>query len=364
MTSPDRVKFLTVHSPVKPYRIVWLRSMLKIGEIFPGIMGIRPLDAVYFTRWSIVTSIPYNGRPQVRERLGHPYLFWETAFSGATEPYIESFVYLIQKSIKRAWGTSFGFPGVRSVTKVREYIENLAYPAAHAYSAYRRRAYGWSCPPCGSNASRNSSWTRPGPPRQRNSRWCTADSSNAGRATYEPRPERDNALLRADPDPFRGAGDPRRVPGDDPGRRAEPVPPARPDPSRPLGHHRPGRAGLPGAPPTPRPLRMQYLLFTSTFNGELGEHLEELRLRAGAETDAIWGHCIGYPGRRRRASFHRYFRHNRLPTTLSFAAYQSTIVEVRTALEVRDAHIPFAVRAQSLRDEDLQAAFIEHFGIS
>nr|BFE71964.1 hypothetical protein GCM10020092_052650 [Actinoplanes digitatis] len=84
----------------------------------------------------------------------------------------------------------------------------------------------------------------------------------------------------------------------------------------------------------------------------------------GAETDAIWGHCIGYPGRRRRASFHRYFRHNRLPTTLSFAAYQSTIVEVRTALEVRDAHIPFAVRAQSLRDEDLQAAFIEHFGIS
>nr|BFE71962.1 hypothetical protein GCM10020092_052630 [Actinoplanes digitatis] len=61
MTSPDRVKFLTVHSPVKPYRIVWLRSMLKIGEIFPGIMGIRPLDAVYFTRWSIVTSIPYNG---------------------------------------------------------------------------------------------------------------------------------------------------------------------------------------------------------------------------------------------------------------------------------------------------------------
>nr|BFE71963.1 hypothetical protein GCM10020092_052640 [Actinoplanes digitatis] len=75
-------------------------------------------------------------KPQVRERLGHPYLFWETAFSGATEPYIESFVYLIQKSIKRAWGTSFGFPGVRSVTKVREYIENLAYPAAHAYSAY------------------------------------------------------------------------------------------------------------------------------------------------------------------------------------------------------------------------------------
>jgi len=121
---------------------------------------------------------------------------------------------------------------------------------------------------------------------------------------------------------------------------------------------------FPGAPRAPRPLRMRYLLYTSTFNGDVREHLEELRLRAGAQTDAIWGHCVGYPGRRRRAAFHRYFRHNRLPTTLGFAAYESTIDQVRTALEVRDAHIPFAVRAQHLRDEDLQAAFLEHFGIS
>jgi hypothetical protein len=121
---------------------------------------------------------------------------------------------------------------------------------------------------------------------------------------------------------------------------------------------------FPGAPWPPRPLRMQYLLFTSTFNGGAPGHLEEMRVRVGVEADVLWGHCIGYPGSRRRAPFHRYFRHNRLPTTLEFAAYQSTVADIHTALKVRAAHVEFAVLAQRLRHEDLQAAFIQHFGIS
>jgi hypothetical protein len=136
MTLTDRVQFITVHTPIRPFGVVWLRLMFQLGRLRPKIMGIRPLGSVYFTRWSVITSIPYNGRPQTRERLHHPYLFWEVAYSGALEPYIESFVYVIQQSIKRAWGTSFGFPGGGSVTEVREYIQALEYPAAHAYSAY------------------------------------------------------------------------------------------------------------------------------------------------------------------------------------------------------------------------------------
>lgn len=120
-------------------------------------------------------------------------------------------------------------------------------------------------------------------------------------------------------------------------------------------------AGFPGAPWPPQPLRMHYLLFTSTFNGPVRRYVEELRVGLGPAADAIWGHCVNYPGHDRAEPFRRYLLHNRLPVRLMFRAYDATVPEVRAALGLRTRHIAFARSAQGLDARSLQAEFLKGF---
>jgi len=41
----------------------------------------------------------------------------------------------------------------------------------------------------------------------------------------------------------------------------------------------------------------------------------------GDEADEIWGHCVGYPGRRDKDRFVSYFARHSLPTQYYFAGY-------------------------------------------
>jgi hypothetical protein len=120
-------------------------------------------------------------------------------------------------------------------------------------------------------------------------------------------------------------------------------------------------ADIPGRCRRTRPLRMHYLLFTCTANSSIDDQMEELRLRLGPEVDAVWGHCVGYPGHHRRVAFHRYLRHNSLPALQRFAAYDASVPEIRAALKLRDRHIAFARESQGLDDADLQQAFRRRF---
>ncbi|HEX2074273.1 MAG TPA: hypothetical protein VHF92_10845 [Geodermatophilus sp.] len=117
-----------------------------------------------------------------------------------------------------------------------------------------------------------------------------------------------------------------------------------------------------GAPRPARPLRMRYLLFTSTANSPAERHVEDLRTRLRGDADAVWGHCVGYPGHERRADFCRYLLHNRLPTHRWFAAYDATVQEVREALALRRRHADLAARTQTADDRELQRAFLDEFG--
>ena len=117
-----------------------------------------------------------------------------------------------------------------------------------------------------------------------------------------------------------------------------------------------------GLPRRTRPLRMQYLLFTSTANRAPEQHVEDLRTGLRSDADAVWGHCVGYPGYQQPAGFRRYLLHNRLPVHRWFAAYDASVREVGNALEVRRRHAGFAARTQQLDDLDLQAAFLAEFG--
>jgi hypothetical protein len=107
---------------------------------------------------------------------------------------------------------------------------------------------------------------------------------------------------------------------------------------------------------------MQYLLFTSTANCPPEQHVEDLRTGLRCHADAVWGHCVGYPGHDRAADFRRYLLHNRLPIDRWSPAYDATVQEVHDALALRRRHVDLAVRTQGDDDLGLREAFLEEFG--
>jgi hypothetical protein len=132
----------------------------------------------------------------------------------------------------------------------------------------------------------------------------------------------------------------------------------------------------PGAPSRPSRLKSQYLLFTATMTIPAEKHvspekryserlpesfLHELRARMPDEADAIWGHCLGYPGVSDADDFVRYLAAGQLESSLVYAGYPDvTVDEVRQALAARDSLVAFARAHQGERDAaELQQAYLK-----
>ena len=104
------------------------------------------------------------------------------------------------------------------------------------------------------------------------------------------------------------------------------------------------------------------LLFTSNFDGPLDPYLDKLRTSLGEDADAVWGHCVGYPGHRDAAGFARWLKAHQLEAALFFAAYgDHTLEQVHANLDKRARLIAFALEAQGLEPEQLKARFLERF---
>jgi hypothetical protein len=131
-----RARAVTLLSPIRPFGTLYTRLMFGLARLFPAATGIARLSSIYFTRWSIVTRIPYNGPPQVPEGLAHPYLVWESTYNGGAEPYVEAFTYVIGRQIDRTWATAYGWPGVGSIAGLRRYIDAFRVSGAYYFSAY------------------------------------------------------------------------------------------------------------------------------------------------------------------------------------------------------------------------------------
>jgi hypothetical protein len=117
-----------------------------------------------------------------------------------------------------------------------------------------------------------------------------------------------------------------------------------------------------GAPQKPDHLRASHLVFTSTFDGELDPYLDALCSRLGAEADAWWEHCVGYPGTSDRAAFKRFIAAHQVDSNLFAAAYpHGTVARVREALALRERIVDFAAGAQGLGAAELQRRFRETF---
>src|SRR5580704_4109196 len=51
-----------------------------------------------------------------------------------------------------------------------------------------------------------------------------------------------------------------------------------------------------GAPAREEHLKSKYLVFESNFDGDLDTYLRRMAQDIPTEVDAVWRHCIGYPG--------------------------------------------------------------------
>ena len=117
-----------------------------------------------------------------------------------------------------------------------------------------------------------------------------------------------------------------------------------------------------GAPMKADGLASSYLVFTAAFDGTKEDYLEALRTRLAAECDAIWSHCVGYPGSGDAAGFARFLLHNELRNRLFISTYpDATVAEIRAGLELKQRLLAFAVRAQAMEAEELQQTFLELF---
>jgi hypothetical protein len=111
--------------------------MLRLAQTFPVVQGMSQFRAIHFTRWSVISRIPSNGRDQLPEHLSRrPLLLWETYYNGDMHQYIEAFSCVIPGQINRTWHTSYGFPGASPITPLTSYIDSVRYPEAYYYSAY------------------------------------------------------------------------------------------------------------------------------------------------------------------------------------------------------------------------------------
>jgi len=104
------------------------------------------------------------------------------------------------------------------------------------------------------------------------------------------------------------------------------------------------------------------LLFTSNHDGDPDAYLEALARSMGADADAIWGHCEGYPGSGDPRAFAAWMRAHAIESSLFFAAYgDQTLEQVRANLATRARVIEFALRAQGLSPDALAEEFRKDF---
>jgi hypothetical protein len=104
------------------------------------------------------------------------------------------------------------------------------------------------------------------------------------------------------------------------------------------------------------------LLFSSNHDGELSAYLEGLRTHMGADADAVWSHCRGYPGHHDGPAFAAWMQAHQLEAALFFAAYGGmTVEQVQSNLARRRKLLDLAVGARQLPPDDLKTRFMEDF---
>lgn len=136
-----RTRAMTVFTPIRPwYRppgsTLWVRVVFWFARrsVAKGPGDIERLSFIHFARWGIINRIPDLGQPP--ERLRQPLFMFESNYNGTFDQYIDAFASILTRGMNLFWGSSYGFPSPRPVTRFIEYIHANELVADHYYSAY------------------------------------------------------------------------------------------------------------------------------------------------------------------------------------------------------------------------------------
>lgn len=115
-----------------------------------------------------------------------------------------------------------------------------------------------------------------------------------------------------------------------------------------------------GMPACEEHLKSKYLIFESNCDGDLDAYLHGLADNIADHLDAIWQHCVGYPGVANRLAFIDYMKACQLDTTFYFAAVNNKSVEqTLRALQTQTAVADFIAAHQGADAASLQQEFIQ-----
>jgi hypothetical protein len=113
-----------------------------------------------------------------------------------------------------------------------------------------------------------------------------------------------------------------------------------------------------GPPQVPESLDQSYLIFTTSHDGELEPLLRDLATTLSSEAEAIFGHCVGYPGVGDPGAFAAWVATHGKDNGYLLTPWPFKRVEdVREALRVQTGFGELVERAGELDDAELQAAF-------
>jgi hypothetical protein len=113
-----------------------------------------------------------------------------------------------------------------------------------------------------------------------------------------------------------------------------------------------------GKPQKPDRLEGSHLVFTSSFDGDLGDYLAAICERLGPDADGWWRHCVGYPGTADPAAFERWIREHQVDSAMFSVAYpEATVADVLESLDLRERIVEFAAATQGLDASELQRRF-------
>lgn len=115
-----------------------------------------------------------------------------------------------------------------------------------------------------------------------------------------------------------------------------------------------------GMPSCEEHLKSKYLVFESNLDGDLDTYLTGLARTVPHHLDAIWSHCVGYPGAANISAFLAYMKACQLTTTFYFAAVNDrTVPQTLRALSTQAAVAQFIANHQGSDPAQLQRDFLE-----
>ena len=113
-----------------------------------------------------------------------------------------------------------------------------------------------------------------------------------------------------------------------------------------------------GMPSCEEHLKSKYLVFESNLDGDLDTYLSGLARTVPQHLDAIWSHCVGYPGAGDTQAFIDYMKTCQLETTFFFAAVNDkNVTQTLRALQTQRAVADFIADHQGMKPEQLQIEF-------